>query len=57
MLNWDRYNGPPNEFDAAASELISFVSLDVRNRIFRRFPLGLALLGPRRLLGLSNRAN
>ena len=24
-LNWDRYNGSPNEFDAAASELVSFV--------------------------------
>ena len=54
-LNWDRYNGSPNEFDAAASELLSFVRLDVRNRIFRRFPLSLPLLGPRRLLGLSNR--
>ena len=39
VLNWDRYNGSPNEFDAAASELVSFVRLDVRNRIFRRFPL------------------
>ena len=33
VLNWDRYNGSPNEFDAAASELLSFVRLDVRNRI------------------------
>ena len=55
MLNWDRYNGSPNEFDAAASELVSFVSRDVRNRIFRRFPLSLPLLGLRWLLGLSNR--
>ena len=54
-LNWDRYNGSPNEFDAAASELVSFVGRDVRNRIFRRFPLSLPLLGPRWLLGLSNR--
>jgi predicted acylesterase/phospholipase RssA len=55
VLNWDRYNGSPNEFDAAAAELLSFVRLDVRNRIFRRFPLSLPLLGPRWLLGLSNR--
>ena len=55
VLNWDRYNGSPNEFDAAASELISFVRLDVRNRITRRFPLSLPLLWPRKLLGLSNR--
>jgi predicted acylesterase/phospholipase RssA len=54
-LNWDRYNGSSNEFDAAASELLSFVRLDVRNRIFRRFPLGLPLLGLRRLLGLPHR--
>jgi predicted acylesterase/phospholipase RssA len=54
-LNWDRYNGSPNEFESAASELLSFVHLDVRNRIFRRFPLSLPLLGPRWLLGLSNR--
>jgi hypothetical protein len=55
VLNWGRYNGSPNEFDAAASELIAFVRLDVRNRIARRFPLCLPLLWPRRLLGLSNR--
>jgi predicted acylesterase/phospholipase RssA len=55
VLNWDRYSGSPNEFDAAASELLSFVRLDVRNRIFRRFPLGIPLLGLRRLLGLPYR--
>jgi predicted acylesterase/phospholipase RssA len=54
-LNWDRYNGSPSEFDAAASELVTFVRLDVRNRIVRRFPLTLPLRWPRRLLGLSNR--
>ena len=55
VLNWDRYNGLPNEFDAAAAELLSFVRLDVRNRITRRFPLTLPLRWSRRLLGLSNR--
>src|SRR3954452_9874052 len=55
VLNWDRYNGSPHEFDAAAAEFLSFVRLDVRNRIARRFPLCLPLLWPRRLLGLSNR--
>jgi predicted acylesterase/phospholipase RssA len=55
MLNWDRYNGSPNEFDAAASELLSVVRLDVRNRIARRFPLYLPLRWPLRLLGVSNR--
>src|SRR5262249_14816067 len=33
VLNWDRYNGSANEFDAAAAEFLSFVSLDVRNRV------------------------
>ncbi|MGH7171623.1 MAG: patatin-like phospholipase family protein [Gemmataceae bacterium] len=55
VLNWDRFNGSPNEFDAAASEFLSFVRLDVRNRITRRFPLIIPLRWSRRLLGLSNR--
>jgi predicted acylesterase/phospholipase RssA len=55
VLNWDRYNGSPNEFDAAAAEFLAFVNLDVRNRIARRFPLTALLRWPRRLLGLSNR--
>jgi predicted acylesterase/phospholipase RssA len=55
VLNWDRYNGSPGEFDAAASEFLAFVRLDVRNRILRRFPLTFPLRGPRWLLGCSNR--
>src|SRR3954463_11234130 len=55
VLNWDRYNGSASEFDAAASELLAFVTLDVRNRILRRFPLGLTVRWMRRLAGLSNR--
>jgi hypothetical protein len=55
VLNWDRYNGSANEFDAAAAELLAFVRLDVRNRLLRRFPLCLPLRGPRWLLGRSNR--
>jgi len=54
-LNWNRYNGSDSEFDAAANELLAFIRLDVRNRIVRRFALGFALRGPRRLLGWSNR--
>jgi predicted acylesterase/phospholipase RssA len=38
VLHWDRYNGSPHEFDAAAAELLAFVRLDVRNRVVRRFP-------------------
>jgi hypothetical protein len=55
VLNWDRYNGSANEFDAVASEFLSFVRLDVRNRIIRRFPLAFPLRWPRWLLGRSNR--
>ena len=55
VLNWDRYNGSASEFEAAASELLSFVRLDVRNRITRRFPLAIPLRWLRRLAGRSNR--
>src|SRR6516225_796388 len=55
VLHWDRYNGSPNEFDAAASEFISFVRMDVRNRILRRYPLMFPVRGARWLLGRSNR--
>src|SRR5215468_3759821 len=54
-LNWDRYTGSTKEFDQAASQLLDFIRLDVRNRIVRRFPLGFLLRGPRCVLGLSNR--
>ena len=55
VLNWDRYTGSANEFDQAAAKLLAFTRLDVRNRILRRFPVGLALWWPRRLMGLSTR--
>src|SRR5438128_1012488 len=55
VLNWGRYNGSPQDFEAAASELIAFVRLDVRNRIVRRFPLTLPLRWLRRPLGLPTR--
>src|SRR3954470_276273 len=55
VLNWDLYNGSPNDFDAAASKLLSFVRMDVRNRIVRRALLNGPSRWPRRLLGLSNR--
>jgi predicted acylesterase/phospholipase RssA len=55
VLNWERYNGSPNDFDAAAAEFLAFARLDVRNRIARRFPLSLPLRVPRWVLGRSNR--
>lgn len=39
VLNWDRYCGSDKEFEKAANELVTFLQLDVRNRIVRRFPL------------------
>jgi len=54
-LNWGRYLGSASEFDSAASELLAFIRMDVRNRILRRFPLGFLIRWPRRLLGWSNR--
>jgi predicted acylesterase/phospholipase RssA len=38
VLNWERYCGSPDQFDGAAQEILQFVSLDVRNRIVRRYP-------------------
>ena len=54
-LNWNRYNGSPSDFDAVASEFLSYVRLDVRNRIIRRVPLVIPLRLVRKLLGRSNR--
>lgn len=36
LLNWDRYVGESDHFEAAKAELISFVRKDVRGRIVRR---------------------
>ena len=49
VLNWDRYCGDSNTFDRAASELLDFVRLDVRNRIVRRYPFVVATNVARRL--------
>src|SRR5258708_16734590 len=46
-LNWNLYTGSTEEFDQAASLLLDFIRLDVRNCILRRFPLGLLLPWPR----------
>ncbi|MCI0642021.1 MAG: patatin-like phospholipase family protein [Gemmataceae bacterium] len=39
VLNWKRYTGSPQEFDAAAEELLKFSRFDVRNHIVRRVPM------------------
>ncbi|HVX15475.1 MAG TPA: patatin-like phospholipase family protein [Pirellulales bacterium] len=43
VLNWDRYTGTPDQFDAVAAEVIKFMRLDVRNRIVRRAPLAIPI--------------
>jgi predicted acylesterase/phospholipase RssA len=48
-LNWDRYCGSENEFEAAANEVTRFIQLDVRNRIVRRYSMAACLNGARRV--------
>jgi predicted acylesterase/phospholipase RssA len=55
VLNWSRYCGSDDEFDAAAAEFLSFVRMNVRSRILRRSPLTAPAYWIRRLLGKSNR--
>ena len=47
VLNWEKYTGDEEEFEAAASEIIDFVQFDVRNHIVRRLPFiyGLRMFG------------
>jgi predicted acylesterase/phospholipase RssA len=52
-LNWDRYCGTEAEFDSAATELLRFLELDVRNRIVRRFPLTALVNAGRRVVRLD----
>ena len=55
ILNWDRYNGSDEQFDAAAAELVRFVQFDVRNHIVRRLPFQFPARALVRLTGRSNR--
>ncbi len=57
VLNWDRYSGSAEDFDAAAQEVLDFIALDVRNRVLRRYPCMAALsVGSRLLLHRPSRA-
>ena len=44
VLNWDRYNGAPAQFEAAAEELLGFIRADIRGRIVRRWLVSCASL-------------
>ena len=39
VLNWDRYTGNDNQFNEVADEILRFVRIDVRGRIYRRAPM------------------
>lgn len=52
-LNWPRYTGTQDKFEAAAMEIVRFTQKDVRNRILRRWLLGWLALWPRILFKWS----
>ncbi|WP_161604552.1 patatin-like phospholipase family protein [Roseiconus nitratireducens] len=54
VLNWDRYCGTEQEFDAVADELLTFLQMDIRNRIVRRFPLASLANTGRRIVRLES---
>jgi predicted acylesterase/phospholipase RssA len=54
-LNWERYTGDDEQFAEAASEVVKFVQLDVRNRIVRRLPLQIPLRLLAKLTRLKSR--
>jgi predicted acylesterase/phospholipase RssA len=47
ILNWERYNGSKEDFEAAAREVLDFVKTDVRGRVLRRWLLGCSTVVPR----------
>jgi predicted acylesterase/phospholipase RssA len=47
VLNWDRYTGSIEEFEAAANEVIDFTEKDIRGRVVRRWILAWLLVLPR----------
>jgi predicted acylesterase/phospholipase RssA len=47
ILNWEKYKGSKEDFDAAAREVLDFVQADIRGRILRRWILGCSTLVPR----------
>jgi predicted acylesterase/phospholipase RssA len=50
ILNWKKYTGAPEQFDAAAREVLNFVQTDIRGRVLRRWIFGCATIVPRFLL-------
>jgi predicted acylesterase/phospholipase RssA len=50
ILNWKKYTGSKEDFDAAAREVLKFVQADIRGRVLRRWMLGCSTIIPRFLL-------
>src|SRR5206468_3177673 len=40
ILNWEKYTGSKEDFDAVAREVLNFVQADIRGRVLRRWILG-----------------
>lgn len=55
VLNWERYNGGAEEFDAAAEEVVRLVRSDLRGQVVRRWLLSWLLVAPRPLRWLRRR--
>lgn len=47
ILNWERYTGSKEDFEAVAREVLNFVKTDIRGRVFRRWLLGCFTVLPR----------
>lgn len=54
ILNWERYTSE-KDFDAAALEVLNFVTTDIRGRVLRRWLLGCSTLLPRFATSLEGR--
>lgn len=50
ILNWEKYTGSKEDFDAAAREVLTFVQADIRGRVLRRWMLGCSTMILRFLL-------
>jgi predicted acylesterase/phospholipase RssA len=55
ILNWKKYKGPKEDFDAAAREVLNFVQADIRGRVLRRWMLGCSTIVPRFLFPRERR--
>jgi predicted acylesterase/phospholipase RssA len=55
ILNWKKYKGPKEDFDAAARDVLNFVQADIRGRVLRRWMLGCSTIVPRFLFPRERR--